>query len=80
MYGGRSTEHEVSVTSATTIFHGLDPSRYERVLIAIDHDGRWRVAQEADGLLPESVFGSRDIYAAYVSFDVLPGKFQQIGI
>jgi D-alanine-D-alanine ligase len=58
LFGGRSTEHEVSVTSATNIFHALDPARYERVLIAIDHDGGWWLADVESDLLPEGVAGS----------------------
>jgi D-alanine-D-alanine ligase len=58
LFGGRSTEHEVSVTSATTIFHALDPARYEPVLIGVDHDGRWLAAEAESGLLPEAIFGS----------------------
>ena len=43
VYGGRSVEHEVSIASATSILRNLDPSRYEVWLVAIDHDGGWRV-------------------------------------
>jgi len=39
LFGGRSVEHEVSVTSATSILEALDASRYDVTLIAIDHDG-----------------------------------------
>ena len=39
VFGGRSTEHEVSVTSATTVFQAMDPARYSPVLLGIDHDG-----------------------------------------
>ncbi len=44
LYGGRSVEHEVSISSATSIFRALDPSRYDVSLIGVDHDGRWRLA------------------------------------
>jgi D-alanine-D-alanine ligase len=59
LFGGRSTEHEVSVTSATTILHALDPARYEPLLVGVDHDGRWLAAEAGSGLLPEAVFSSR---------------------
>jgi D-alanine-D-alanine ligase len=64
VFGGRSTEHEVSVTSATTIFQAMDPARYAPVLIGIDHDGLWRVAEPELALLPEAVFDCPD--AAHV--------------
>src|SRR5262245_2471622 len=60
VYGGRSTEHEVSVTSATTVFQAMDPARYAPVLIGIDHDGVWRVAEPELALLPEGVFDCTD--------------------
>ena len=58
LFGGRSTEHEVSVTSATTVLRALDPGRYVPVLIGIDQDGRWYAAEPEQGLLPEGVIGS----------------------
>jgi D-alanine-D-alanine ligase len=44
IYGGRSGEHEVSVTSAASIFKSIDRTRYEPVPIRIDKDGRWTLA------------------------------------
>ena len=41
IYGGRSSEHEVSVASAAAVLGNLDPARYESVPIRIDRDGRW---------------------------------------
>jgi D-alanine-D-alanine ligase len=60
VFGGRSTEHEVSVTSATTVFQAMDPARYSPVLLGIDHDGVWRVAEPELALLPEGVFECAD--------------------
>jgi D-alanine-D-alanine ligase len=57
LFGGISTEHEVSVTSATTILQALDPARYSPILIGLDHEGQWRVLEGAD-LPPEAVFDS----------------------
>ena len=55
VFGGRSTEHEVSVTSATTILKGLDPARYAPVLIGVDHEGRWHVAETEHQLAHEQL-------------------------
>lgn len=41
IFGGKSSEHEVSVASATSIYNALDKSRYEVTLIGIDRSGRW---------------------------------------
>lgn len=41
VYGGRSGEHEVSVTSAGSIFKHIDRQQFEPVAIRIEKDGRW---------------------------------------
>ena len=41
IYGGRSSEHEVSLASAAAVFKPLDRARYEPVPIRIEKDGRW---------------------------------------
>ncbi len=41
VYGGRSSEHEVSLASAAAVIAHLDPARYEPVPIHIGRDGRW---------------------------------------
>jgi D-alanine-D-alanine ligase len=43
MYGGRSSEHEVSLASAASVIANLDRQRYEPVPIRIDRDGRWSI-------------------------------------
>ena len=44
IYGGRSSEHEVSLASAAAIFSHIDRDRYEPVPLFIDRSGRWHVA------------------------------------
>ncbi|HOC16620.1 MAG TPA: D-alanine--D-alanine ligase family protein [Vicinamibacterales bacterium] len=44
IYGGRSSEHEVSLASAASVIANLDRSRYDPVPIRIDRDGRWTIA------------------------------------
>ena len=41
IYGGRSSEHEVSLASAASIFIQLDRARYEPIPLFIDKAGRW---------------------------------------
>ena len=41
IYGGRSGEHEVSITSAASIFKHIDRSKYEPVPIRIEKNGAW---------------------------------------
>ena len=43
IYGGRSSEHEVSLASAASIFDQLDLERYEPVPLFIDKAGNWHI-------------------------------------
>jgi D-alanine-D-alanine ligase len=46
IYGGRSSEHEVSLASAASVIANLDRQRYEPVPIRVDRDGRWSIADK----------------------------------
>lgn len=41
LYGGPSTEHEVSLRSAKSIIHNLDQNKYNIIPIGVDKDTRW---------------------------------------
>jgi D-alanine-D-alanine ligase len=43
VFGGRNSEHEVSLKSARSVMEALDQDRYEIVPIGIDKHGRWVV-------------------------------------
>ena len=59
IFGGRSSEHEISCVSAGGVLAALDTSKYEVLLIGITRDGKWvHVAQDfpleiRGGVLPE---------------------------
>jgi D-alanine-D-alanine ligase len=44
LYGGRSSEHEVSLASAAAVFANIDRTRYEPIAIRIEKDGHWVLA------------------------------------
>lgn len=46
VYGGRSSEHEVSIASAASVLAHLDPDRYEPIPVHIDRSGRWTIADQ----------------------------------
>ncbi|MEX0868754.1 MAG: D-alanine--D-alanine ligase, partial [Nitriliruptoraceae bacterium] len=57
LYGGRSSEHEVSCLSARAVLGAIDRSRYEVVPIGITRAGRWtrtdgNIAAPTDTTLP----------------------------
>lgn len=41
LFGGKSTEHEVSIQSAKNVFQSLDKKKYDVSLIGIDKKGVW---------------------------------------
>lgn len=43
VFGGRNSEHEVSLKSARSVMEALDKDKYEVVPIGIDKHGRWMV-------------------------------------
>ena len=51
LFGGRSAEHEVSVTSARSVLEAIDRDKYEVTMIGIDRSGAWLVAGDATRLL-----------------------------
>jgi D-alanine-D-alanine ligase len=53
LFGGRSGEHEVSLSSAASVIRALDPEKYEAVPIGISKDGRWLVGTGAQKMLPD---------------------------
>jgi D-alanine-D-alanine ligase len=92
IFGGRSAEHEVSLSSAAAIFRNIDKSKFQVTSIFIDRDGRWRrVASPllspeglAGGLtrsfLPWDDFSSLPEHVrADIYFPVLHGPFGEDG-
>ncbi|NDH08453.1 MAG: D-alanine--D-alanine ligase [Gammaproteobacteria bacterium] len=48
VYGGKTSEHEVSLVSAASVYQHLDRARYDLVPIAIDKAGRLHLHQDED--------------------------------
>jgi len=46
IYGGKSTEHEVSVRSAKSVFEALNKEKYNISLINITKQGEWLLAAD----------------------------------
>jgi D-alanine-D-alanine ligase len=51
LLGGRSPEHDVSVTSAHSVYQALDPERFDVVPVAIGRDGRWLPIETSRAML-----------------------------
>ena len=72
--GGRSSEHEISLASASAIRTGLEQAGHEPVAVEIDSDGRWTANGESVAIEP-----SAGVLGADVVFPALHGPFGEDG-
>ncbi|MCH5320110.1 MAG: D-alanine--D-alanine ligase [Eubacterium sp.] len=70
IFGGVSSEHDISCISAKGIISNLDYSKYNIVLIGITKDGRWFLYNDNIDLLPEDKWiYSKSLVPAFISPD-----------
>ena len=43
LFGGRSTEHNISLLSAKNVIEAIDHDIFEPILIGIDKSGKWHL-------------------------------------
>jgi D-alanine-D-alanine ligase len=72
--GGRSSEHEISLASATAIRAGLEQAGHEPVAVEITPDGRWTSGGE-----PVAIEPAGGLLDADVVFPALHGPFGEDG-
>jgi D-alanine-D-alanine ligase len=72
--GGRSSEHEISLASATAIRAGLSQGGHEPVSVEIAPDGRWTSGGE-----PVAIEPAGGLLGAEVVFPALHGPFGEDG-
>ena len=41
LFGGASSEHDVSLMSATSVLENIDREKYDVIMVGITRDGRW---------------------------------------
>lgn len=68
LFGGRSCEHEVSVTSARSLMEAIDKDKYEVILIGISKEGRWLTAGSAHRLLQAGVVEGDDLLPVVLDY------------
>jgi D-alanine-D-alanine ligase len=51
LFGGKSTEHEVSLQSAKNVINALNKTKYNPILIGIEKSGKWILLDQANFLL-----------------------------
>ena len=51
VFGGQSSEHEISCLSAATIIRNINKEAYELLLIGITREGRWLLAKDLEDVV-----------------------------
>ncbi|MBM7094474.1 D-alanine--D-alanine ligase [Bacillus sp. H-16] len=51
IFGGKSSEHEVSLQSAKNVYDAVDKEKYDVVLIGIDKEGKWHLNDTGNYLM-----------------------------
>lgn len=64
LFGGRSGEHEVSLTSAASVIAALDPRSFAITAIGITKSGNIATTDEMRGMLPAAMLGRVEPYDA----------------
>ncbi len=59
LFGGRSSEHEVSCVSATTVISNMDKEKYEIYAVGITKEGHWVLADSVEEIKDESWVDSK---------------------
>ncbi|NTV88745.1 MAG: D-alanine--D-alanine ligase [Clostridiales bacterium] len=73
LFGGQSTEHEVSRVSAQSVINNIDQEKYDVVMVGITKDGRWL---SYDG--PEELLGTGE-WQEYAEKKALSDQPSSIG-
>ena len=50
LFGGRSSEHEISCKSAANVIRAVDSDRYDLLLVGITKDGRWVISDSLESI------------------------------
>ena len=70
LFGGASSEHDVSTVSAKGIISNINKEKYDLVLLGITKQGEWFLFDDDINLLPEDKWlGSKSLKKAFISPD-----------
>ncbi len=61
LFGGESTEYEISLRSVTSVLENLDKNKYDITTIGITRDGKWRLFDKDTSLIINDKWYSDDL-------------------
>ena len=64
MFGGKSTEYEVSLMSAYSILSNIDREKYEVITLGVTKDGKWLYYEGGLDRIKDGTWFERDVYSA----------------
>ena len=68
LFGGRSCEHEVSVTSARSVLEAIDSEKYDVTMIGISKEGGWLLAGDAQKVLSAGTVQGDDLVPVLLDY------------
>ena len=68
LFGGRSCEHEVSVTSARSVLEAIDSEKYDVTMIGISKEGDWLLAADAQKVLSAGTVQGDDLVPVLLDY------------
>ncbi|MBP4049541.1 D-alanine--D-alanine ligase [Chromobacterium violaceum] len=74
IFGGQSSEHEVSLQSARNILQAIDGERFEVSLIGVDKQGRWHASHASNFLLNADDPGRIALRESGENLALVPGE------
>jgi len=74
VFGGQSSEHEVSLQSARNVINAIDRDSYDVTLIGVDKLGRWLLFDERDYLLNATDPAKIKLSPSGKQLSLLPGN------
>ncbi len=69
LFGGCSSEYQVSLQSAYGVIKNIDRSKYEPILIGINKQGQWYLFEGNEATIPEDTWEKENIFPVAVSTD-----------
>lgn len=76
IFGGRSTEHEVSLQSAKNIVNAIDKEKFDVILLGVNKQGIWHIFDSGDYLLHGDNLALFELNNSTSAVALLPGRQQ----
>jgi D-alanine-D-alanine ligase len=74
IFGGNTSEHEVSLQSAKNIIDAIDRSKFDVVLIGISKEGKWNIYEESSYILNNDDPKRIQLNDPKQAVSIVPGK------